>query len=338
MTMTTTTTRARRRVRFVPAVVAVVLLLLGAEVVVRVVEDRLPPPSGWISDEYPMKIDQIDDLADDGGVGVVLLGSSVTDTAVDPALLGDAATGGRGAYNAGLIAATPVITETWAGELVVPRLRPDTVVIAVSSRDLNGNGAGMRSQDERFRSSLGGESLLGTHSLADGVEWWLLEHSALVRNRESLRRPIEAFTDYDPPDRNATEITELGFETHLLDEQYRSDDVALDFFRREPLRDFAVTDDQLDALRRLVAHLEDGGVRVVLLDVPVTEDYIELHPRGADDMAAYEEAIDEVAAETGADVLRPGVWPTELFSDPLHVNGAGVERLSAELDAYLAGG
>jgi len=71
--------------------------------------------------------------------------------------------------------------------------------------------------------------------------------------------------------------------------------------------------------------------------VPVTDDYVGLHPRGADDMATYTAAIDALAAASGSEVLRPGRWPEDLFSDPLHLNRAGVERLTAELDRYLTG-
>jgi hypothetical protein len=196
----------------------------------------------------------------------------------------------------------------------------------------------MQLQAERFRASLGGGWLLGTHSVADSVEWWLDEHSALLRNRQSLRRPLEALAGYDPPDRDATVVTDLGLETHLLEQRYRGDERARAFFRREPLRDFDVTDDQLAAVRQLASALVADGVRVVVLDVPVTQDYVDLHPAGAADYARYQAAVDAVVAETGAELLRPGLWPAELFSDPLHPNGLGVERLSEALDRYLAAG
>jgi hypothetical protein len=331
----TATVQRRRRWwrRLLPFVAAVVVVLLAAEVAVRAVEDRLPPPSGWISDEYPRKVARIDDLAAHGGAGVVLLGSSVMDVAVDPAGLSVP----RGAYNAGLIGATPRIVDAWGRNLVVPKLRPDTVVVAISSRDLNGNGVGMASTDELFEGSAGGRWLLGTQSLADRAEWWLDRHSALLRQRQNLRRPLEALGHYDPPDRNFTQLTDGGLETHLLDTTYRDDEAARAFFRREPMRDFAVTDDQLGALRRLVGSLRGDGIRVVVLDVPVTADYVSLHPHGAADYDAYERAIDAVGADFDADVLRPGVWPTELFSDALHLNGDGVRRLTAELDRHLTG-
>jgi hypothetical protein len=327
-------TRSLRRA-LAAALAATLAVLVAAEVAVRLVEDRLPPRSGWISDEYPQKIDQMDALAAGGGVDVVLLGSSVVDVSVDPAGLAGAA-GRRGAYNAGLIGATPEIVEAWAH--VVSTLRPDVAVVAVSSRDLNGNGAGMRSSTELFRRSAGGRRLLGTQSTADRIEWWLDDHVALLRHRQSLRRPLEALTSYDPPDRNSTRLTRLGFETHLAASTYRSDETTSAFFRREPLRDWAVTDDQRGALARLATSLEDQGIRVILLDVPVTDDYVSLHPEGAADVAEYAAAIDALAVDADAEVLRPGIWPEELFSDPLHLNGAGVERLTAELRAYLAAG
>lgn len=317
-------------VRRLLRVAAVVVATLAAgEVAVRAIEDRLPPASGWVSDEYPAKRARMAELARAGGVEVVVLGSSVVDVAIDPAALS------MPAYNAGLIAASPVIVETWARELAVPLLEPEVAVVGISSRDLNGNGAGMRARDEQFRASLGGAWLLGRHSAADRVEWWLNEHSALVRNRQALRRPLEALAGYDPPDRNRTQLTDLGLETELRDHAFRASGDIVEFFRREPLAGFDVTEDQLGAFRRLVAGLVADGLRVVVLDMPVTDDYVALHPDGAEDHRRYEEAVDEVVAATGAALLRPGVWPDELFADPLHLNAFGGERLTAELDALL---
>ena len=313
---------------------AVVTVLLVAEVGVRLLTDVLPPPAGWPTDEYPLKDERTEELAGDGGVGVVVVGSSVADVSVDPAGLDHA----RGAYNAGLVGATAWIVDAWTRELVVPRLDPDVVVVAVSSRDLNDNGAGVALSDGLFRRSEGGRRVLGTESTADEVERWLDERSALLRYREVLRRPFEAWAGYDPPDRDAAAITELGLETHLLDERYADRAFAVDFMRREPLRDFALDGVQEAAFERLVTGLVADGRRVVVVDVPVTQDYVDAHPRGEQDMDDYRAVVDAVVARTGAELVRPGVWEPSLFSDPLHLNGAGVDRLTDLLAGVVSRG
>jgi hypothetical protein len=312
----------------------VVATLVLAEVTVRLVAGSLPPPAGWPSDEYPQKDDRMAELADDGGAGVVIVGSSVADVSIDPTALPHP----RGAYNAGLAGATAWIVDVWARRLVVPRLDPDVVVVAVSSRDLNDNGLGVAGWDESFRASRGGQHLLGTESAADTVERWLTERSALVRYREVLRRPLEAWVGYEPPGREAFgAITDAGLQTVLLDDSYRDDEYARTFFRAEPLRDFALGGVQQAAFERLVTALAADGRRVIVVDVPVTEDYVEAHPAGATDMAAYRAVVDRVVADAGAELIRPGIWDERLFSDALHLNGAGVDRLTALVAEALGG-
>ena len=328
-----TTPPRRHRVRRL--VVTVLCVLLLAELTVRALESQLPPAPVWDTDEYPMKIEQMDDLAELGGAGTVLLGSSVADVSVDPA--GLTPHDGRPAYNAGLIGATPFIVDVWARNIVLPTLRPSTVVIAISSRDVNRNGVGLEPSDARFLRAPATRELLGTQSFVDEVEWQLSEWSALVRYRLLLRRPLEAVFGYDAPDRNMTELSPTGLETHLLADQYQGSDVVLDFFRREPLAGYELSTHQLDALEGVMTWLRGQGIRVVLLDVPVTADYIALHPQ-TDDFSTYQAALAAIAGRTGAELWHPGTWEPEFFSDPLHLNGAGVDRLTAELNAYLTQG
>jgi hypothetical protein len=328
--------RRRWRPRLARLVVTVLCVLLVGELTVRALESRLPPAPLWDTDEYPQKIEHMDELARGGGAGVLLLGSSVMDVSVDPS--GLTALDGRPAYNAGLIGATPFIVDVWARNVVAPTLQPSTVVIGISSRDVNLNGVGLETSDPRFLNAPAVRDLLGTQSVVDEIEWQFLQRSALVRYRLLLRRPLEAILGYDAPDRNTTELTPGGLETHLLATQYRSDEVVQAFFRREPLAGFTLSTKQLDALGRLAVWFREQGARVVLLDVPVTADYIDLHPAGAADYESYGQALAGLAGQAGVELLRPGIWDPSLFSDPLHLNGAGVERLTAELDAYLTQG
>jgi hypothetical protein len=325
----------RRRPGWKATALTVVVMLIAAELTVRLVEGSLPPPSGWVSGEYALKDSRIDHLGDHGGAGTVLVGSSVIDVSIDPALLPATAVGPRGAYNAGLIGATPWIVDEWTRLLVVPRLHPDVVVIGISSRDLNINGAGNALTEERFRASPGGKHLLGTEDTTDKVDWWLNEHSALLRYRQVLRRPLEALFGYDPPDRNVISVTNEGLETQMLSQRYQNTEHVLSFFRREPLLNFDVNGIERDSFASLIQYLQGQGIRVVVLDTPVTQDYIDAHPRGQADYDTYIRTIDTIVHSTGAKMLRPGIWPPELFADPLHLNRAGADRLTGELARLL---
>jgi hypothetical protein len=324
-----------RRHGLLKTIACVVAVLLLAEGGVRLVQDRLPPPTGWLNDEYPQKERQMNALADSGGVSTVFLGSSVADTALDPAELPADAVGPRGSYNAGVVGATPWIFDVWSRLVVVPRLHPDVAVIAISSRELNANGLGNADNEERFRTSAPGRELLGTEATTDRVERWLNDKSALLRYRQVLRRPLEALFGYNPPDRNATVITNTGLETQMLNQKYQGTDVVRSFFRREPLFNYTISPLELAALTRLVQSLQSQGTKVIVIDVPVTEDYIQLHPHGQADYDSYESAIDGLVAKTGSRLLRPGVWSSDLFADPLHLNREGATRLTAELATAL---
>ena len=78
--------------------------MLAAEAGTRAVEPRLPPELGWPNEEVAHKWDQISALANGGGVGVAILGSSVADVGVDPEGIPLDVSGPRGSYNAGFSA------------------------------------------------------------------------------------------------------------------------------------------------------------------------------------------------------------------------------------------
>lgn len=314
-----------KRLRRVVAAGLVVLLL--AEAGVRLVEHRLPPSPGWFNAEYGTKRHQMDTLAaHSGGASIVVLGSSVVDTAIDPAALA----GGRPrpAYNAGLIGANLEMVDLWSQLVVEPALRPDVAVVGVSSRDVNANGGGLESQTARFLRLGAVRQLLRTESTLQRIERRVGEISHLVRFRVELRRPLGALLDYRAPVHTQALPDGAGFDRQLADLPYRDGPEVAEFFRTSPLRDFRLSARQLGALERSVRRLQSSGTRVVLLDVPVTARYVELHPNGAEDYRAYELALEAVADATGAELIDGGVWEPSRFSDPLHVNRRGVDTLS----------
>jgi hypothetical protein len=322
--------------RVVPRVIAaLVVLLLLAELFVRLVENRLPPPPKWPTKEIYIKEQRLGKLAKAGGASVVIIGSSVVDISVDPARFSPAGRGKRGGYNASLIGVGPIVVDIWTRLLVQPKLRPDTVVIGISSRDVNANSS-VGTGAEGFVKTPGAKHLLGTETAADKVKRELSERSALVRYRQVLRQPAEALLHYQPPKELKLGLTPQGLETHLLGVNMQDTPEVRAFFHREPLHNFALSPAALRAIERLAAFLEKGGTRVILLDVPVTNLYVQLHPKGIADYQAYESAINDVATRTGAELVHAGTWDPLFFSDPLHLNRAGMVRLTRVLDAHLS--
>lgn len=326
-----TDTLEARRLRTILA--AIVIALVLAEVSVRLLADQLPPPEGWPTEEYAEKVDQIRALERDGGAGVVAFGSSVMDVSFDPAQLAtDAAP--RGAYNAGVLGTSPSVINRWAHLGVLDALRPDTVLVGISSRDLNANGVATRGLDQLFLDAPEVQHLLGTESFADRIQRRLEKWSSLVAHRESLRRPLQS-TGAWTPEAFVLDLTPRGFDAELADDTYRADAQLQDFYRANLLHDFRLSQAQIKALEQFLTELENEGTRAVVVDVPVTELYVTLHPRGAADVDDYEAAIAGVAERSGAELVSFGRWDSALFADPLHVNGAGATRVTTELGDYL---
>ena len=325
----------RLHLRVVLAVASVVLL--AAEVGVRLVEDRLPPPADWYTPEYALKQSQMAELAASGGASVVFIGSSVIDVSIDPAQLDGALTDERPAYNAALLGANLEMVDVWSEHVVEPTLDPDVVVIGVSSRDVNRNGASLEGQTPGFYRLPAVRRLLDTESPLERFERWAGDVSRLVHHRRALRRPLEALFGYDAPGEDVVRNTDLGHELHLADTTYRGDPTVEQFFRSDPLLAFAPSETQLGALRRTIRRLRADGVRVLLLDVPVTEHYLALHPAGAADYETYEIAIRLLAEQEGAELLDAGTWSPSGFSDPLHLNVEGTRALTRVVNGFLAG-
>jgi hypothetical protein len=319
-------------------VIALAVILL-AELGVRLVEDRLPPTPDWFTPEYGLKQEQMAGLAArTDGASVVFIGSSVIDVSIDPTKIDAPVTADRPAYNAGLIGANLEMVDVWSGHVVEPALHPDVVVLAVSSRDVNRNGAGLESQTPNFYKLPAVRRLLGTESILERVERRVSDVSRLVKHRNELRRPLEAIFGYDSPDRNLVDNAPLGQELHLLDVPARFDPAVDSFFRAEPLLNFVPSETQFGAMRRTIKRLQGAGVRVIVLDVPVTAQYIALHPRGAQDYLQYEVGLNILAAQTGAELVDTGTWTQPAFSDPLHLNRLGADELTALVDQYLQDG
>lgn len=324
--------RRYRRTAVAAAVCVLVVLELGA----RAVAERLPDPLEWHSYEVQRKVEQIDGRREQGA-DVVFLGTSMVNAAVIPSVFEDVAGGGVTAYNAGLSSSIPRLTEPWALEVVLPRLRPRLVVIGVSSLDLTDAGVARTAFFDAFLDSAGGRQVLGRERLLDRADRWLRDRSALWRHRAELRVPrlaIDAVRGREPPvDEVAGSIDDGGWVGNLAGQRFE------DRPQRDGIAGVSVwslgTEDPA-ALRRLVAGIRDGGATPVLVKMPVTDEYVAFHPNGERDYAAFEHAIGELASDEEVALLDLA-WSrdTALFADELHLNRAGAVELTTRLAEAL---
>ena len=322
--------RARRRLP-VPIVAALVVLLL-AEIGLRVASPKLGPLNAWNDWEVTRKVEAIDALAAKGGASVVFVGSSMVNAAADPVLYSELSGAKRPAFNAALNGAGTRLFDLWTMHVVVPRLHPKVVVVGLSSRELNDLGSSSEQAYQSVRGSPGGRSVAPDLS---PTEWILRagDQSYLVRYRQRLRSPSTLFDI--PPGAGRNSVGRLGTLAALrifTRPQYLTEDFHKNVVPRTLAR-FAVGGRALDALRHLVDELTAARIRVVLVKMPVTQDAIDAHPHGAEDYRRFEQILATFASQT--QVIDADAWfdGTAEFADPFHLNSKGRERFTRQLDA-----
>jgi hypothetical protein len=334
-----------RRSPIVAAGAALVLTLLGAELAVRVIEPALPEPRLYADDTTHLKILQMDRQ---GCADVVVAGDSMGRDAFDPVRFTAADPTHRRAYNASLDAASPELLRPWLLDEVVPRLDPSLVVITLASLDLDANGAAARGALAAYEQA----DMTGTGPV-HAVARRLVTTSALFRSRRELRDPLVLATAVGRrwagtgADRlSADELAEVvgpggeGRSRRAL--TYRHDPTTRSFTGQQLLGHWALDAAQVHALDELLAALAGRGVAVALVVLPVTADYVALHPRGAADAAAFRSAVHAAAGTAGAPLVdlldeRPAGLPDDgAFADTHHLNITGQEWFSATLPARLA--
>lgn len=331
--------RPRADTRSVLAVVLVLVLL--AEAAVRVLEPALPTPAGWPDRAIATKVEQLDQRAADGCTDVVFVGNSMARDDLVPGVFGRRDPAGRSAYNASLDAASPALLHRWVEDEVLPRTDPATVVVGVASFDVNDAAstplAALRSYDDAAYTAAG--------RLAD-VEAAFTRHVALVRNREALRDPptvwnavLDRIEGQDAERPGATGIAGvIAPDGHGLSRRslrFDGDRGAIERVRRQFLTPFRLGGRQVDALHDLLVTIEDHGADAVVLVLPVTDAYVDAHPDGAADVAAFRDALDTAVAGTDAVVVDAPSLPHSSFADPQHLNGAGADELSSRLPTVL---
>ncbi len=325
-----------RRMFAMAAVIAVVLLI--AELAVRVRADVLPARAVWANPEMQAKELELDRLQDRVPASVVFLGSSAMDVAIDPSALRTPPSGGL-RYNAAAMGSTMQITSTWARYVVVPTVRPDVVVLGVTSRELNGSPEQDRI-DAQFVNAPAVRHLLGMETLLERAERRAEEWSALFKYRTVLRerRAVGALFGLNAVKREFEDgeiVAPDGQVVAYLGRQYRLRPGAELFFTRGTLANFHVGAEQRAFLGELLSFLESRTRHIVVLNMPTTQVYVDYHPRRRADWDDYRTALKQEASRVGATYLEGGIWPLKYFADPAHLNERGSIRLTRIVDDAL---
>jgi hypothetical protein len=334
----------RWRARALP-LVALLATLVAAEAAARWVEPALREPQLYADDTTAVKVLQMDRR---GCADVVVAGNSMGRDAFDPEGFTAADPAHRQAYNASLDAASPALLRRWLLDEVVPRLDPGLVVITLASLDLNANSAASKAALDAYdRADLTATGPLAATGRA------AIDGSALVRNRVELRDPLalaaaagRRWTGDTAGRRSAEGLPGVvgpdgeGLSRRGL--RYRHDATTKAFTRQQLLAGWELDPVQVVALGDLLAGLRTAGIDAVLAILPVTRDYVGLHPGGAADVQRFRTAVHDVAGAAGVPVLDlhdetpAGVADDGAFADTHHLNQIGQRWFSTTLPGRLA--
>jgi DltD protein len=321
------------------AVLLALILIVVFELVLRAIEDQLPPIERWPTSQMSAKVKQMEQLVSDGEqIDVVFVGSSVVEEGIDPVTFNSVANGT--AYNAALGAASMRSLERFVVDVVLPLTQPDTIVIGVTARDLNDGGI---SQSDYFDRLSGSAGMLMARTPQNPLEWienWLFRHLAIFRLRPLLRDPARMFaaalgTD-DQPELDSPEPGPFGSDQTYEGEPYDNSAAWGQPWAARQVNNFSMGGTELESLRRLLSELREEGVRVVVVNMPVSSDFADYLPDPSRDMATFDRLLETTAREYDATYLdAQDRFSIEDFRDPAHLKPDAAAELTALLDGAI---
>ena len=307
--------------------VAVASMTIGsAEVMARLLEPLLPDPILAPTIESQIKLTQMESMSTNGETAVVVIGSSVLEAGLDPALI-EARIGLGPVYNAALPFSTPLAMEVWARDFVIPFLHPDVVVIGVTPWP-----AQSTDQTDPLR-----YGLLQLNAIS-----WRHRVATALESRSALFRLRSLPAEWDEAKARQLTIdlsfwTERGHQTGYYEGRISGQILPGDV-SDQPL----LSADNERALERLLVWLRSQSVQTVVVIEPARCDVIEAacdaDARLGQDLERLRVTVENHGA--GLIDMQAVTWSSELFSDLIHPNRQGTiefsqffaRRLTAVLD------
>ena len=305
-------------------------VLVVAELVARFLAGGLPNPQ-WNFTQTDLKVEEMQALAaSNNRADVLLIGNSSVAAGFISNDLEDLL-GVDTVYNAALDGSSMRQMEDWALKVAVPLTNPSTVVIGLTSRDLNDDSISNAEVFEKYLTSTGRARFLGEEKIGQKVQRTLGDIFALVRISPFLRDPASLISQYDPSGAH-----DGSFQLPADDYVIRTLDVIRT--RERALNDFALGGIETEALQRITDTLQANGIRVVIVEMPfVAEDYLPLHQNGAADYEAFRQVA--LAFADNESLLYIDLadypWTKSEFYDFLHVNSSGIAIINSMLAEQL---
>ena len=279
----------------------------------------------WHDPVLQLKLSQLRERRRQGATGGVLFaGTSQVLEGVDPSVVAPSL--GLRAYNAGIHRGTMTLSEIVLPEVILPIAQPRLVVLSISPVDVNRHNMIRIETVERFERSPARRGLRGR------VLRVAHERSAIVR-LIAARLPGTKFS-VDRlrigPDGSGREFADAT--------EYRMSEAKERYIREKLFNDFEFGPETIGELERTIRVIEATGARIVLVDMPVTDEAIGMLPRTWEDQAEYRRILADVSARLGVRVIEDlrDMTDQRWYADCVHLNGRGMAEASARLARSLA--
>ncbi|MBK8047641.1 MAG: SGNH/GDSL hydrolase family protein [Anaerolineales bacterium] len=320
-------------------------LLLLAELVLRMpaVQAALPKPEPtlWHAEMIEYKLEYLKKFAASHDLDVLFVGNSTTQAGVDPTVFDTERnlSAGAGSFNASIEGLPPAGLLTFL-KIYLRYVQPQHVVIGLSAQDLNSNSPWAKDVTDRVKAS--------PLAMAEAREGWLgqvlafaLDHSVLFRYRNLLHQFVVRGGQLAPA--SNVYFDDRGFDPIDRSLASFSASEALQLQNRAGVLNYDAGGLQLQSLKQTIQLLQEQGIDVVLVNMPLADGYYRNFDK-PEDYDRYLAALHQVAEQFDVPVLDMESLPAELafgdaeFADFNHLNATGAQRLTALIADYFAAG
>jgi hypothetical protein len=318
------------------AILLVIVVLMAAEGAIRVLSERgnLPIRSiGNFHSQFEIKWFKLQDfVAANDGVDVLLMGNSIVNTGVDPAILAERLNPTSGSplrvFNFG-VEGLDIDTNAVLAELLVKEFHPSAIIYFTEMREYGPEVD--TSVTAQFKIAAWFQYKLGRPSL----KAWIFDHSSLMQ----YFLPYRNWSRDDFPDTMLRTLYRYGETTasgYEPDRAYSRDlDVLTDptdpeqkiLFDR--YRNFSPAPDKLASLERILA-LGESGVRVFTTEMPIYPTYYDYFGGEAVHLAFLKQIQELTEANGGVFIPRidSDLIPRTGRADDHHLNFEGTPLFS----------
>ncbi len=329
------------------AILILLLAMAAAEGLARIslVRQRLPVSSfGNYHYQFEIKWFHLQRYVDQhGGVDVLLMGSSLVNSGIEPEQVNQAWMQASGQpalriFNFGVEGLT-VEPNSVLAELLVESFHPAVIIFGTEIRDYAANNGTETAQN--FLNDPWVQYRQGQFSL----QGWLAEHSAAYRYFLAYRNWMRAdfAENHTQIIRRTGNLTSDGYdiENRVAEDPYRPPDPQdpEDAKAFEVFAGFEFADSRLADLESMLALESESGIEVLLIEMPVTPQFFDFFEARE---AAHQEFLQIVSdrADAAGSPFLPAIpedeLPPDARSDRVHLSKYGAAAFSQYLGEWLA--